>query len=135
MHVGDAVANTGLLGAGMAFAEGKDYQGTMYVRSSSSSNSIASATGSNPSNPGSEYSVRLVVTAMVGKAAAATFAVELSSASAASSAWRRVSFTLTPNISSSCSLGPSSPNHTATCNGLTALTGCSDGCVSSPELG
>lgn len=134
LQVGDAVANTGLLGAGMAFAANHEYHGSIYVRSSGVP-ATATASSANAATDAASKSVRLVLTAMVGKVAAATFAVEVLGGRSESGSWQRVNFTLTPNISSSCNLGPTSPSHTGTCNSLTTLTGCTDGCVSSPELG
>jgi hypothetical protein len=102
---GSAIANSGLLGAGMSFARGRGYEGVLYVR-----------------GPGQ---ARLSISSTVGGVAVAEFVVDKHWGSD----WARVAFTLLPNRSSSCPLGPASTNHTAVCDG------CADGCVSSPELG
>lgn len=111
LPAGSAIANMGLLGAGISFLEGRPYEGSLYVR-----------TG------GARLTVSLTV---VGGAAVASqeFVLERQQI------WQRVNFTLTPNSSSSCPLSAPSSNHTGVCNGLRALSGCVDGCVSSPELG
>jgi hypothetical protein len=117
----------------MSFVKGNPYEGSVYVRHASAAAPVAAAAAA-------AAGVRLVLSAMVGNATAARFAIEpqhftTSTDDGASGGWQRIEFSLTPSISSSCSVGQPSPNHTGTCNGLNTLTGCSDGCVSSPELG
>lgn len=109
---GAAVENGGLLGAGMWWEAGKSYEGSVYVRG------VGAAT--------------LTVAATVGGRAVAEAVTERVWGAGG---WQRVAFELVPNRTASCPLGPASPNHTATCNDAHALTGCSDGCIATPELG
>ena len=75
---------------------------------------------------------RLAISATVGGLPVATVVAE---GPWAAGSWQRVPFTLVPNASATCPLSAPSSNHTGTCNDAHALTGCVDGCVSSPELG
>ena len=114
---GAAVENAGLLGAGMWWQAGRSYEGSVYVRGTSTA--LAAAT--------------LTATATVGGVVVAEARVE--GAWSAAGGWQRVAFVLAPNTTASCPLGRPSVNHTATCNAAHALTGCSDGCVATPENG
>ena len=113
---GSAVSNGGLLGAGMSFRSGRAYEGALFVR-----------------GPGQ---ARLAVTATVRLSGATSVAVaEFVVEKNWGSDWERVAFSLVPNCSATCPLGPASANHTGVCNAAHALTGCSDGCIATPELG
>ena len=111
---GAAVENGGLLGAGMYWQQGKSYEGSVYVR------------------PAAAGTARLAISATAGGVPVATAIAE---GPWVAGSWQRVPFTLVPNASATCPLSAPSPNHTGTCNDAHALTGCVDGCVSSPELG